>query len=223
MNKSLGDVVSELAATPPPTTEASRGTRPMASASPGMNTSKTLEYIKRWRGLESSRKQLDYELSHWCHDLRSEFPAGKVGDDKLRDWVDAELDLNAQRREEILTRAAAFLALPDRAQYEGLGGYRHVKALVPLTKRERVSAIGEAKASGHLIGRIARRISYDKHLAALKREREAQPQRALPAIVCLDVHVTPQQRDAWRKAAGGGNLEDWIKSVCNRVAGWPKR
>lgn len=216
MNRPISEAVSR--GDRPTVTVAEQAPSPAAgrTQSNGVLTSgKTIQYINRWKALEGRRKELDYDVSKWCHDVRAEFPAGSAGDDMLRSWVDTELDLAANRREEILTRAAAFAALPDRAHYEGLGGFKHVRGLLDLTKREQVAAIGEAKASGSTLGPVVRARLHAKMDRHYRRYRAAHP---VPVMMSFDLRHTPQENEAWTRAAAGQKLEDWVRSVCNAAA-----
>jgi hypothetical protein len=117
---------------------------------------KLLEFIKQWKAIERRRKDLDYDEARWCHDLRSEFPGGTSGDKAFGEWLSLELGLPEERRRECLSRAAAFAILPDQHGWEQQGGYRQIRFLIPLDKRERVAVLGAAKASGYRISTVMR-------------------------------------------------------------------
>lgn len=121
-----------------------------------MKQAKMLELIKAWKGLERRGKDLDFELSKWCAELRAEFPAGSAGDRACSQWIDTEIAVASGRKEEYLTRAAAFVIVPDAAQYDALGGFAQIRHLIPLDKRERVAVLGAAKASSYRIQTIIR-------------------------------------------------------------------
>jgi hypothetical protein len=117
---------------------------------------KLLEFIKRWKELELRQKELDYERSRWCADLRAEFPVGKAGDRAFCEWLSLELGIPAERQEECLSRAAAFAIVPDKQEWESLGQFTQIRKLIPLDRRERVAVIGAAKSTGYRIGTVVR-------------------------------------------------------------------
>jgi hypothetical protein len=178
----------------------------------GMSPEKSLEYIKRWKGLECRRQQLDYDVSRWCNDVRSEFQMGAEGDAKFRNWIDVELALSETRKAEIVLRVAAFSALPDRAQYESLGGFSHVKKLIPLNKRDRVSVIGEARASGKLIGGVIRARDEAKARRAARAAPAREPRTQ------ITIYLTSRELAAWREAAGTRPVHEWLKSLGQAAA-----
>jgi hypothetical protein len=121
-----------------------------------MKQSKMLELIKTWKAIERRGKDLDFDLSKWCADLRGEFLAGVTGDHACSQWLDTELAVAAGRKEEILARAAAFALVSDASQWDALGGFAQIRHLVPLEKRERVAVLGAAKASSYRITTVLR-------------------------------------------------------------------
>jgi hypothetical protein len=121
-----------------------------------MKQAKMLELIKQWKALERRGKDLDFEMSRWCADLRAEFPAGAGGDRMCSQWLDTELAMAPGKKEEILARAAAFAFVSDAAQWDALGGFAQIRHLLPLPKPERVAVLGAAKTSGYRIGTIIR-------------------------------------------------------------------
>lgn len=121
-----------------------------------MKQSKMLEFIRQWKGLERRQKDLDFERSRWCAELRAEFLSGDAGDKAFVKWLEVELGLPTERQEELLDRAAAFAVVPDPQQWRELGGFVQTKKLVPLDKKEQVAVIGAAKATGYRISTIVR-------------------------------------------------------------------
>jgi len=121
-----------------------------------MKQSKLLEFIRQWKSIERRQKDLDYERSRWCHDVRAEFGSGPSGDKLFCEWLAIELSLPPDRGAECLSRAEAFKIAPDSRTWDLLGGYRQIGKLVPLDKRERVAVIGAVQASGYRIETVLR-------------------------------------------------------------------
>lgn len=148
-----------------------------------MKQSRLLEFITQWKSIEKRRKDLDYEECRWCAALRAEFPNGKAGDNGFAKWLSVELGLPPERREECLSRARSHTIVPDRQQWEALGGYVQIRKLEPLDKRERVAVIGAVMATGYRIATVVR-----------QRESKAVAPQRTPDVVVLAEFV--EQLDA---------------------------
>lgn len=157
-----------------------------------MKPSRMLELLKQWKSIQSRRKELDYDESRWCAELRSEFPSGQVGDRAFTKWLATEIDLPAERSAECLNRAAAFAIVGDQSEWNDLGGYVQIGKLVPLDKRERVAVIGAAKASGYRISTVIR-----------QRESKSVMHHATPDIVVMAefIESLPDAPDELRNMA----------------------
>ena len=88
--------------------------------------------------------------------------AGDVGDKAFRNWLSVELDLPLERREECLSRAKTFSILSNPSKWEEFGGYRQLRHVVSLNKRERAAVLGTAKASGYRISTVVRQRSSEE-------------------------------------------------------------
>lgn len=116
-----------------------------------MNNDKLIQFVKRWRDIESRQKSVDYDRSRLASDIRHEFPSGDVGDKKFVNWCAVELGLSEGQSKELLLRAVAFAVVPDEKTYNNVGGYKAIRHLQDLSKRDQVNILEAAKTSGRAI------------------------------------------------------------------------
>lgn len=133
-----------------------------------MNNSKMIQFVKRWREIERQTKDLDYQRSVLARDIRAEFSDGNVGDEQFIKWCDVELGLNAAAACELLTRARAVQVCADEKTYTRVGGFKAVRHLITVGKREQVAVLEAAK-------------SQHKNVLTVVREREKARAATLPA------------------------------------------
>ncbi len=153
-----------------------------------MNNDKMIQFVKRWRSLETQRKDLDYATSQWAHDLRDMFDAGKSGDSQFGSWLIDELGLGELQIKELLARALAFTCVADEKTWAKCGGYKAVRLLIDLPKRTQAEIIGVTTTSGRSIRNvIADRRAPAPSKAAMPSRAPMQPAKPRP---------TPEHRDA---------------------------
>jgi hypothetical protein len=133
-----------------------------------VNNSKMIQFVKRWRELESKAKDLDYQRSVLARDIRAEFPKGSDGDEAFTKWCEVELGLFVAAACELLTRARAIEVCADESTYARVGGFKAVRHVITLNKREQVAVLEAAK-------------SQHKNVRTIVRERETARAANLPA------------------------------------------
>lgn len=116
-----------------------------------MNSGKMMEFIKRWREIEQTQKAIDFERSVLARDIRAEFPDGDEGDKKFTDWCAHQLGLTVTGANELLLRATAAVIVPDEKTWNVVGGYRSIRHLQDLPKRDQVNVLEAAKSTGKAI------------------------------------------------------------------------
>lgn len=109
-----------------------------------------LALIKRFRALEAAQRDLDFNMSQWARDLRACFESGKPGDNAFVKWCETELSLTeGKARHDLLVRAAAADAVKDIDTWNTVGGFKTIRALTELPRKEQVACLGAVKASGY--------------------------------------------------------------------------
>ncbi len=144
-----------------------------------MNNDKMIRFIKRWRKLETQRRKLDLERSQWCREVRDEFPRGDVGDKVFVNWLVVELGITAALGAELLERAVAHRTVSDSATWDHVGGFSNIRALAPLTQRDKVAVLKAARADAKTVKTILR----ERGLVA------STPKMAKPDVVLLAEYI----------------------------------
>lgn len=139
-----------------------------------MHADKIIQFRKRWLSLEAERKDIEYRRSVWCRDCRSEFDAGKAGDLAFGKFCATEFGLTAGQLGELLDRARSLSVIPDEKTWTLLGGYRAVRHLYPLPRKEQVQVIEAVKATGKAVRTI---ISERRLGVSPIARRSSQPQK----------------------------------------------
>lgn len=116
----------------------------------------THRFIKRWAELVTREKDLDWDRSVFCRDLRAKFSVGHAGDDAFLNWLDVELGHKAGAAEELLERAQSIAVVQDHKTWKRVGGFRGVRQLLPLKQSDRVSVLEVAKSQSKAIGTVVR-------------------------------------------------------------------
>ena len=116
---------------------------------------------KTWRDLEKTRVDLDFETTTWAKNARGEFPDGDAGDLKFSQWCIRALDPvpPGQQIQQLIVRARAADICKDEKTYAGVGGFKSIKHLIGLPKREQLAVLSAAKLS-------------HRNVQTVKRERE---------------------------------------------------
>jgi hypothetical protein len=125
-----------------------------------MNNDKMIHFVKRWRELERQQRDLDFNKSLWCRDLRREFPIGTIGENQFIKWCDTELGLTAGQASELLARAAAVKTVPDADTWKVLGGFRAIQQLDMVPKHQQVNVLEAAKSSGKSLRTVIKERGY---------------------------------------------------------------
>lgn len=121
-------------------------------------------YVKRWQGLEASRKDLDHAYCEFARELRAEFST----DREFVAWCATELGLTESQSCELLARAEVAKLVTTPKDFEDLGGWRACKRLDELpTKAKRAAAVTTARATGKTVGTVVREM--------IKAEQPAKP------------------------------------------------
>ena len=109
-----------------------------------MNKDKTFAFQQRWRQIAGIKKDLDWKITEFSADLRSEFPDGATGDKQLIKWSDVELGMPSYVAQELLLRANTHTTVGDKKKYESVGGFNAVRQVARLPKRQQVHVIQSA-------------------------------------------------------------------------------
>lgn len=113
-----------------------------------MTNDKMIAFVKRWQEIERQQKDLDFSRSKLARDIRNEFDKGDRGDDQFVNWCTVELGITAWQAKELLTRAVAATVVPDERTWKMIGGYRAIRPLQDLARRDQVAVLESAKSSG---------------------------------------------------------------------------
>lgn len=117
-----------------------------------MDSGKMVRFIERWRDLEKRQKDLDYERSVFARDLRAALPS----DAAFTKWCVAEIGLAEPAAQDLLLRAIAAKVVPDVTVWKRVGGFREIRAVAALPRREQVNVLETAKFTGQSIRSIVR-------------------------------------------------------------------
>ena len=162
-----------------------------------MNNDKMLHFVKRWRALEAAQRDLDFKISEFARDVRSEFPAGKVGDDRFTAWLDVELGFTKAQADGLLRRVSLLSVVPDVKTWNHHGGYEKLLPISDLPRKEQVATLEAAKASKLTIATIIR-------------------QRSKPVAAPADSIERPEVRTA-SPAEDAAALAEFIDSTCPTI------
>lgn len=162
-----------------------------------MNNDKMLQFVKRWRALEAAQRDLDFRISEWARDLRSEFVAGKAGDDRFVSWCDQELGITKAQADGLLRRVSLLSVVPDAKTWNSFGGYEKLLPISDMPRKEQVATIEAAKASKLTIATIVR-------------------QRSKPTPTATDSVDRPERVTA-SPAEDAAALAEFIDQVCPNV------
>ena len=189
-----------------------------------MNKDKTFQFQQRWVELEKKQANLDFERSVLAKDIRAEFPAGELGDQAFINWCDIELNLPAAGAKELLTRATAVQIVPDAKTWNQVGGYRSIRHLQDLPKREQVNVLESAKSTGRAILNIVKERGLGPKLPELAPPppRPTTPYRPPLREVDHDSDASQEYRDCVALvkylAKNGKNLPREILAIMARYS-----
>lgn len=107
---------------------------------------------ERWRELAKRLKDLDWDITKFAADLRGQFVDGDKGDDAFDSFCELNLGMNATKRSEMKLRAATMSVTKDAKTYKFIGGFRQVKVMRNLTRRQIVDVLESCKVSGNSFG-----------------------------------------------------------------------
>ena len=118
-----------------------------------MNSEKLIGLLKQFRKLESEQKDLDYRRAQWAREARGCFQ----DDRRFIVWCKSDLGLTEAQSQDLCLLARAAGVVTDPKTWINLGGSRQIRAVEQLaTKREQVTVLEAAKATGKAIRTLVR-------------------------------------------------------------------
>ncbi len=156
-------------------------------------------FVKRWRTLEDTRRQYEYDLASLMSEIRGCFLPGSSGDDKFLKWVQEELRQNEGQAQELLRRARAVVIVPEASTWDA-HGTRAVLKLAELPKYQRAAVLNRVSSTGYALSTVIRQVA-----APATRPAAALNQR--PAMR-LSTQAQAVRRDAVSLATFIHNLQD---------------
>lgn len=151
-----------------------------------MNATKTHEHVQKWRDLERRSRDVDFERSRWCRDVRGEFGPGFDGDREFLTWLRVSVMVEGDIARELLNRAQLAKLADDARAWTDLGGYRGLRPLLSVSASER----GVIVAAALLENKAVRTVVRERE--AIRRS-VATPQK--PPAPSVAAATTPAQDD----------------------------
>ncbi len=122
-----------------------------------MTNDKMIQFLKRWRQLETQQRDLEFARSEWARDVRGEFVAGKAGDEQFAEWCSTELGLSrGQVYGDLLMRVSAIALVPDEKTWKVVGGLKAIAQVRDLPRREVLAVIECVKVTGKSVRTVMR-------------------------------------------------------------------
>jgi hypothetical protein len=131
-----------------------------------INKDKSFAFRKRFADLFKEEKDVDFRKSQACHELRKEFPAGEKGDIQFVDWFEQEFGLTILQGREMLNRATTFAVVKDEPTWKQLGGYKAIRAVEELPKKQQIEVIEVCKATAKAPRTVMRERNYGSYKPA---------------------------------------------------------
>lgn len=158
---------------------------------------------QRFRTLMDEQKDFDFRMSTWARDARGAFSNDKA----FTQWCGSDLGLTETQSSELLFRGRAAEIVPDVKAWRKLGGLAQIRGVEGLSKKDQVTALEAAKATG-------------RSVRAIVRERHPATDVVLPSRILL----SRKEAESLVKHFGGlGTVPRHIQVLINKIklSLWP--
>lgn len=133
-----------------------------------MSAKKIQQFLARFEALLLEAKSLDFKLNKFAFDLRAEFAKGDVGEMQFKNWITLNIpSATATVANEFVLRAKTAALLSEEEQ-KAVGGFKAVKAVLPLTKTEQVRVIAKAKDENKTVYKAMQELGHAPEFKTVK-------------------------------------------------------